>query len=181
MLYANPICGLFKVKQGNVRSQLWTADRAAPCLPASPSPSRPSFLSSPSRFLLCSSSPFSLCCFFFFSSSLLSSLTFSLHPMPFRDHVVRAKSLGCVQLLVTSWTSAGQAPLSSTTFWSLLGFTSAESMLLSNHPILCRPFSFCLRSFPAWGSFPVSWLFTSGGQGEKKGYFFLQHIHWSNT
>ena len=25
-------------------------------------------------------------------------------------------------------------------------------------------FSFCLQSFPAWGSFPVSHLFTSGGQ-----------------
>ena len=25
-------------------------------------------------------------------------------------------------------------------------------------------FSFCLESFPASGSFPVSWLFTSGGQ-----------------
>ena len=26
------------------------------------------------------------------------------------------------------------------------------------------PFSFCLQSFSASGSFPVSWLFTSGGQ-----------------
>ena len=26
------------------------------------------------------------------------------------------------------------------------------------------PFSFCLRSFPASGSFPMSWLFPSGGQ-----------------
>ena len=26
------------------------------------------------------------------------------------------------------------------------------------------PFSFCLQSFPASGSFPVSWLFASGGQ-----------------
>ena len=26
------------------------------------------------------------------------------------------------------------------------------------------PFSFCLQSFPAPGSFPVSWLFTSSGQ-----------------
>ena len=29
-------------------------------------------------------------------------------------------------------------------------------------------FSFCLQSFPSLGSFPVSWLFTSGGQS-----------HWS--
>ena len=27
------------------------------------------------------------------------------------------------------------------------------------------PFSSCLQSFPASGSFPMSWLFTSGGQG----------------
>ena len=26
------------------------------------------------------------------------------------------------------------------------------------------PFSFCLQSFPASGSFPVSWLFSSGGR-----------------
>ena len=26
------------------------------------------------------------------------------------------------------------------------------------------PFSFCLQSFPASGTFPVSWLFASGGQ-----------------
>ena len=26
------------------------------------------------------------------------------------------------------------------------------------------PFSFCLQSFPVSGSFPLSWLFTSGGQ-----------------
>ena len=35
------------------------------------------------------------------------------------------------------------------------------------HPTISSsfvPFSFCLQSFPASGSFPVSWLFTSGGQ-----------------
>ena len=33
-----------------------------------------------------------------------------------------------------------------------------------NHLILCSPFSLCLHSFPVSTSFPVSWLFTSGGQ-----------------
>ena len=36
-----------------------------------------------------------------------------------------------------------------------------------SHPTISSsvvPFSFCLQSFPASGSFPVSWLFTSGGQ-----------------
>ena len=35
------------------------------------------------------------------------------------------------------------------------------------HPTISSsvaPFSFCLQSFPAWESFPMSWLFTSGGQ-----------------
>ena len=34
----------------------------------------------------------------------------------------------------------------------------------SNHLILCVPFSSCPQSFPASGSFPMSQLFTSGGQ-----------------
>ena len=36
---------------------------------------------------------------------------------------------------------------------------------LSHHQvILCHPFSSCPQSFPASGSFPMSWLFTPGGQ-----------------
>ena len=41
---------------------------------------------------------------------------------------------------------------------------SVESVMLSNHLILWCPFSFCLQSFLAAGSFPVSQLVTSGGQ-----------------
>ena len=38
-------------------------------------------------------------------------------------------------------------------------------MILTNHLILCPPtFSFCLQSFPASGSFPMSRLSASGGQ-----------------
>ena len=33
----------------------------------------------------------------------------------------------------------------------------------ASHP-LSTPFSFCLHSFPASGSFPMSWLFSSGAQ-----------------
>ena len=47
--------------------------------------------------------------------------------------------------------------------WCLLKFTFIESMMLSNHLMLCCPFS-CPQSFPASGSFPMSWLFPSGGQ-----------------
>ena len=58
------------------------------------------------------------------------------------------------------------APMSITISRSLLGFMFIKSVKLSNHLILCHhaPFSFCLQSFRASGSFPMSWLFTSGDQ-----------------
>ena len=61
-------------------------------------------------------------------------------------------------------TAALRAPLPSAVSWSLAKFMSVESVMLSNHLILCRPFSSCLPSFPASGSFPMSWLFTAVGQ-----------------
>ena len=64
----------------------------------------------------------------------------------------------------TPWTAACQVPLSFTFSWSLLKFMSIELVMLSNHLILCCPLVLCLQSFPASGSFPVSQLFTSGGQ-----------------
>ena len=47
---------------------------------------------------------------------------------------------------------------------SLLKLMSIESVMPCNHLILCYPFSSCLQSFPASGSFPMSQLFISGGQ-----------------
>ena len=64
----------------------------------------------------------------------------------------------------TPWIAARQAPLSFTNFRSLLKLMSIESVMPSNHLILCRPFSSCLQSFPASGSFPMSQFFASGGQ-----------------
>ena len=49
------------------------------------------------------------------------------------------KSLSRVWLFVTPWTAVCQAPLFSTVSWSLLKFTSIESVMLSNHLILCCP------------------------------------------
>ena len=67
--------------------------------------------------------------------------------------------------LQTPWTAARQAPLSSTISWSLLKFmrlSIGDNYLTVSSS--ANPFSFCLRSFPALGSFPMSWLFKSGGQ-----------------
>ena len=72
-------------------------------------------------------------------------------------------SLSHVRLFATPWTAARQASLSITNSWSLLKLKSIESVMPSNHLILCHPFS-CLQSFPASGSFLMGQLFTSGGQ-----------------
>ena len=75
------------------------------------------------------------------------------------------QSLSRVLLFATPWTAARQAFLSITKCWSLPKPTSTESVMPSNHLILCHPLlSFCPQFFPASGSFPVSQLFTSGGQ-----------------
>ena len=64
----------------------------------------------------------------------------------------------------TLWTAAGQASLSFTISQNLLRLMSIEMVMLFNHLILCAPFSSCLQSFPAPGSFPMSHFFASGGQ-----------------
>ena len=46
------------------------------------------------------------------------------------------------------------------------------------------PFSFCLQSFLASGSFPVNWLFTSGGQSIRasaSASFLMNILDQSNT
>ena len=63
-----------------------------------------------------------------------------------------------------SWTPALQASLSVTNSWSLLKLLYIYSVMSSNHLILCWPLSTCLQSFPASGSFLMSWPFASGGQ-----------------
>ena len=47
--------------------------------------------------------------------------------------------LSHVRLFVTPWTAAGQASLSITNSWSLLKLMSIESVMPSNHFILCHP------------------------------------------
>ena len=66
--------------------------------------------------------------------------------------------------LGSPWSGVHQPALSFTISWSLLRFMFIESVMPSNRLILCLPFSSCPQSFPASGSFLVSWVFTSGGQ-----------------
>ena len=58
------------------------------------------------------------------------------------------QSLSRVQLFATPWSAASQTPLSSTVSQSLLKFTSTESVMLSNHLILCHPLLLLPSIFP---------------------------------
>ena len=69
-----------------------------------------------------------------------------------------------VRLFATPWTAERQASLSITNSQSLLKLMSISQWC---HPTIsssASPFSSCLHSFPASGSFPMTQLFASGGQ-----------------
>ena len=53
--------------------------------------------------------------------------------------ILVVQSLSHVWLFATQWTAAHQTSLSFTVSWSLLRFVSIESVMLSNHLILCCP------------------------------------------
>ena len=63
--------------------------------------------------------------------------------------VVVVQLLSCVQLLATPWTAACQASLSFTISQNLLKLTSIESVMPSNHLILCRPLLLLPSTFPS--------------------------------
>ena len=74
------------------------------------------------------------------------------------------QSLSRVWLSSTPWTAACQASLSITNSWSLCKLMSIESVMPSNHLILCHPLLLLPSIFPSIRSFPVSHFFASGGQ-----------------
>ena len=94
----------------------------------------------------------------------LQDSTFSYSGHISSSRVAINQLLSHVQLFATPWTAGHQDSLSFTISKSLLKLMSIESVMLSNHLILCHPFSFCLQSFSASGFFPMSWLFAPGGQ-----------------
>jgi len=79
-----------------------------------------------------------------------------------KKHVVQL--LSRVRLFATPWTIAHQASVSFTISQSLLKPLCIESVMPPTISSSATPFSSCLQSFPASGSFLMSWLFTSGGQ-----------------
>ena len=69
-----------------------------------------------------------------------------------------------VLLFATPWTAACQAFLSITNSQSLLKLMPIESVMPSNHLILCRPLLLPPSIFPSIRSFQMSQFFASGGQ-----------------
>ena len=53
------------------------------------------------------------------------------------------------QFLCDPWTAARQASLPSTIFWSLLKLMSIESVMSSNHLVLCYPLLLLPSIFPS--------------------------------
>ena len=73
------------------------------------------------------------------------------------------QSLSHVRLFVTPWITAPQASLSTTNSWSLLKLMSMESVMPSNHLILCHPL--LLPPIPpSIKVFPNESIFTRGDQ-----------------
>ena len=103
--------------------------------------------------------------------------------------VVVVQLLSRVWLLTTPWTVAHQAPLSSTFSRSLLKFMSIESVMLSNHLILCCFLLLLPSTFPASGSFsnesalhirwPKYWNFGICPSNEYSGLISFR-INWSD-
>ena len=66
-----------------------------------------------------------------------------------RPQFSSVQSLSHVKLFATPWTTALQASLSITDSWSLLKVMSIESVMPSNHLILCRPLLLLPSIFPS--------------------------------
>ena len=73
------------------------------------------------------------------------------------------QSLSCVRLFATPWTAARQASLSFTISQSSLKLMSIESVMPSNHLILCRPLLLpplifpSIRVFSSESVLPIRW------------------------
>ena len=72
--------------------------------------------------------------------------------------------LSRVLLFVTTSTAAHQASLSFTISWGLLKLMCIESVMPPSHLILCHPLLLLPPTLPASETFPMSQLFTLGGQ-----------------
>ena len=82
----------------------------------------------------------------------------------FLESISSLQSLSHVQIFVTPWTAVRQASLSITNSRSLLKLMSIESVMPSNHLILCCPLFLPSSIFSSIRVFQRSQFFTSGSQ-----------------
>ena len=99
-----------------------------------------------------------------FLPSLLTYRSALIYPLTYCRYFSSVQSLIHVRLFVTPWTEADQASLSITTSQNLPKPMSIELVMPSTISSSVVPFSSCLQSFPASGSFSISQFFASGGQ-----------------
>ena len=104
--------------------------------------------------------------------------------------VTSVQLLSCVQLLVTPWTTACQAPLSFTISWNLLRIMSIESVVPSNHLIICHPLLLLpsifpnIRIFSSESALCIRWpkywsfSFSISPSNEYSGLIFFFKINW---
>ena len=108
-----------------------------------------------------------------------------MQPKPIQFSSVQ--SLSRVRLFAIPWTAARQAPLSITNSWSSPKLMSIESVMPSNHLILCRPLLLPPSIFPSIKAFsnesvlriswPKYWSFSfnispRGGDRDCASFFF---------
>ena len=72
-----------------------------------------------------------------------------MHSINISSAFSSVQPLSHVRLLATPWTAAHQASLSTTNSRSLPKLMSIESVMSSNHLILCHPLLFLLSIFPS--------------------------------
>ena len=94
-------------------------------------------------------------------------------------YVIVVQLLSHDQFFATPWTVARQASLSSTISWSFLRFMSIESVMLSNHLIICHPLLLLPSFFPRIRVFsnelafhimwPKYWSFSISSSNEYSG------------
>ena len=82
-----------------------------------------------------------------------------------------AQSLSRVRLFATPWTAANQASLSITNFRSLLKLMSIESVMPSNHLLLCRPLLLPPSIFPSIRIFSNESVLCIGWPKSLQSYF----------
>ena len=103
---------------------------------------------------------------------------------------VAVQSLSHVQLFITPGTGAHQASLSFTISWSLLKFMSIESVMLSDHLILCQSLLLSPSIFPSLRAFssdsalrirwPKCWSFSNSPSKEYSGLISFR-IDWFSS